>query len=161
MPAPVLGRARLEVCLLSAGVAVVRHLAHEPSRASSRSKLLAIQVIEMTFAVEGQVSWVKGPALDNPFEELASTSRVVGAECPWASSTEIACLVPTLCLASLHGRIVEDEGQQLSTRAAVHYGVRRQVYPDLGRWVITSVSWRFRVAKPRKCLLKIRLLRHP
>ena len=95
MPAPVLGRARLEVCLLSAGVAVVHHLAHEPSRASSRSKLLAIQAIEMTFAVEGQVSWVKGPALDNPFEELASMSHGVEEACPRASSTAKVCLVPT------------------------------------------------------------------
>lgn len=74
---------------------VERHLAHVPLKASSRSKLLATREIRMTFEAEDQVSQVKDPALDNPFEELASMSRVAEAECPWASSTEITCLVPT------------------------------------------------------------------
>jgi hypothetical protein len=47
------------------------------------------------FEAAGPVSWAKGPALDNPFEELASMSHGVEEACPRASSTAKVCLVPT------------------------------------------------------------------
>ena len=77
------------------GGEVVHHSAHVPLKASSHLKLLVTRALETKFEAVDQVSWVKGLALDDPFEELASTSRVAGEACPWALNTEIACLVPT------------------------------------------------------------------
>jgi hypothetical protein len=48
-----------------------------------------------TFEAADPVSWAEGPALDNPFEELASMSHGAEEACPWASSTARVCLAPT------------------------------------------------------------------